>query len=547
MAAIRQSPLRTPKLSEGTQSKSAVQKSNIPRPRSRSPWSPRSAHIEDSDLEYRYEADGRDRRRLVVANAEVIPSSSESDIDTREALKMEDLRFHEGGPWNSAETSRSNVGLGFDFGTAISKARCRRGSGSRHQQEVRHSEQGDLAWNSRTPILSARGTRLAGNRPVQDDNHVRGNTRDSCATLDEEHQRRRAALLGIVSRLELGAGISTLVAGEGEESEYGGEEGFAISGSGEFRDRIAQHEEPNEMSDDGSVYGDADEDDDNTQPSIRRQQQPDEEKPRSSNCMPTFLLSTEDSDHHIHCHTQGHDVYLPDPHLRGPVSSRSSSPVSRIGPRASSRSPIIRNENTNVPIPAALRRHSVYHRSPSPGLHPEAKENTTKPENPSRRSRSPSLCYNQAEKQGTTGSVYAQPHVRTSRCDKVTERSDAVLIAERSHAAAARERHAFGIPPSESVEVYQQRASQLLSHAESNLSSVGSVYWHEEEEELSPGAETLFRKLSVTDIGRRNQSQQVCNFRYTRGMGPTDLALEQYGKYPTICYYATKPWRIVHP
>jgi hypothetical protein len=134
------------------------------------------------------------------------------------------------------------------------------------------------------------------------------------------------------------------------------------------------------------------------------------------------------------------------------------------------------------------------------------KETTTKPANLRRDSRSPSSRYHQDDKQRATGSAYPQPYLRSPCRDKVTEQSDAVLIAERSHAVAARERRAFGIPPSESVEVYQQRASQL-SHADSNLSSVGSAYWHEEEE-LSVGAETLFRKLSVTDSG---PSQPVCN------------------------------------
>jgi hypothetical protein len=106
------------------------------------------------------------------------------------------------------------------------------------------------------------------------------------------------------------------------------------------------------------------------------------------------------------------------------------------------------------------------------------------------------------------GSAYARPRGRTWRHDRDSEQSDAILIAERSHAAAARERRAFGIPPSESVEVYQQRASQLLSHADSNLSSVGSAYWHEEEE-LSAGAETLFERLSEKEMGRKSQSQQV--------------------------------------
>jgi hypothetical protein len=511
---IRQT-LRTPRFD------SNVQKSNIPRPQARTLWSSRSQRTEDSDLECRYEADGRDRRRLVVANAEVIPSSSESDVDNGKIQKVKDNQFDKAGSQSSAEISRSNVGLGFDIGAAVSKARGRLDSGGQRQQEARQSDQ-DSTWNSRTPTLPARGMRLNDSRVDRDDVQPRGNTRDSNSDFDEEHQRRRTALLGIVRGLGLGSGIPVPVSGENEESKYNREKGYAMSGSREFTDRIVQHEEPDGISEDGSVYGDGDDDDNNQHPMDQRQ---DQERPRSSSCMPTFLLSTEDSDDNVHGHGRDSDAYLPDPHLRKPTSSRSSSPHSRTVLRASSRSPIIRNENTNIPIPAALRRHSVYHRSPSPHLYPDVEENTTGPANLGWRPTSPSPRFNQAENQSAAPPAHGQPRVRSARRDRVSEQSDAVLIAERSHAAAARERRAFGIPPSESVEVYQPRVSQLLSHAESNLSSVGSVYWHEEEEELSPGAETLFRKLSGKEVGRRSQSQQVFKFVPDSRVCLTDFAL----------------------
>jgi hypothetical protein len=435
-------------------------------------------------VEFRYEVEGRDRRKLVVANAEVFPSSSESDVErSRVTRTMNDGTTGTG-------VSRTNVGLGFDLGTALNRDSWE--SGGRHQQDVKRPDKGGPVWDSRMPTLHARSKQTNRNRPDRESGDARDSMRNSNGDLDDE-QRRRTALLGIVSKLELGSGLPIPISAEVEESEYFGEEGFAISGSGELADQIT-HVEPEGMSEDGSVYDEGDEDEESLH-SMHIYQRQDEERPRSSNRMPTFLLSAEDP----HGQTYDHEI-------RKPESSRASSSNSGIGPRASSRSPIVRNEHTNIPIPAALRKHSVYHRSPNSSSHLDARESTLEPTSPRLLSRSPSPCLTPVEK--WAGSTYARPRGRTWRRDTDSEQSDAVLIAERSHAAAARERRAFGIPPSESVEVYQQRASQLLSHADSNLSSVGSTYWHDEEE-LSAGAETLFERLSEKEMGRKSQSQQV--------------------------------------
>ncbi|KAF9018362.1 Dbl homology domain-containing protein [Hymenopellis radicata] len=71
---------------------------------------------------------------------------------------------------------------------------------------------------------------------------------------------------------------------------------------------------------------------------------------------------------------------------------------------------------------------------------------------------------------------------------------EAVSIAQHSHVAAARQRRAFGIPPSESDEVYRGTQA-VLSHADSVLSEMN---WQddEEREDLSEGAVALFRTLS---------------------------------------------------
>lgn len=101
--------------------------------------------------------------------------------------------------------------------------------------------------------------------------------------------------------------------------------------------------------------------------------------------------------------------------------------------------------------------------------------------------------------------------------DHESQSYDAVTLAEHSRVAAARERRAFGIPPSESDEVYQTASRgthEVLSHADSILSAIGSEIWHNDEcDELSSGAEALFRTLSGgrprESFIRKNQQQQL--------------------------------------
>ena len=86
-------------------SKTRPYQSSIPRPKPRfNPPSFRSkASTDDSDLENRYERYSRDKRKLTVANAEVLPSgsSSESEVES-------------GRGWDTGVglNNRSAVGLG---------------------------------------------------------------------------------------------------------------------------------------------------------------------------------------------------------------------------------------------------------------------------------------------------------------------------------------------------------------------------------------------------------------------------------------------------
>ncbi|KAF9014705.1 hypothetical protein BDZ89DRAFT_1142100 [Hymenopellis radicata] len=69
-------------------------------------------------------------------------------------------------------------------------------------------------------------------------------------------------------------------------------------------------------------------------------------------------------------------------------------------------------------------------------------------------------------------------HARSSLKSSRGAFYEAVSIAQHSHVAAARPRRAFGIPPSESDEVYRETQAVLL-HADGVLSEMN---WQDDEE-----------------------------------------------------------------
>src|SRR5262249_25775722 len=114
------------------------------------------------------------------------------------------------------------------------------------------------------------------------------------------------------------------------------------------------------------------------------------------------------------------------------------------------------------------------------------------------------------EEDDDSGSEYEPPQQQrrsmTSRPATPIEHHsyESVKLAQYSRAAAARERQAFGIPPSASDELCEE-----LPKSDSVLSTVeSSERWEEgDEEELSFAAEALFRKLS----GSRRPEPKVEN------------------------------------
>jgi hypothetical protein len=110
--------------------------------------------------------------------------------------------------------------------------------------------------------------------------------------------------------------------------------------------------------------------------------------------------------------------------------------------------------------------------------------------------------------------VYNDESLR-GRLGKHKHRTEASAIVDGYRFAAARERMAFGIPPSDSDEVFKKALGEEgFSHTESEASSLNRTMWQEEEsEELSVDAESIFKamdyKKNEKDIKRDEERQVV--------------------------------------
>lgn len=509
-------------------------------PKGQNPWTGhQSTYVRnDSDFEDRYEVEGRDRRKLVVVNAEVMASSSSEGEESDHGIGDENWEMegnHERG--EQTEISHNQTGI-VGLGLGLEGFNTRREDANKHDLEINADWQNPQAprvqHGFQTPTLSILSSLSSApdyssrRDPVLPHDSggagvvsgVDSGPSDSMRRVEEERQRRRDALIGIVSGLELtGSRNGPLASGEMEESDYGGEDGLAISGSvGVGEGQSAENGghgitiEISKEDESESEY-----EDEESEPEVEynrsRQQQTYEEPPQGRNkqsrAVPTSQVSGQSDDggrivapesHAVSSnprfllHRPGSFMYRSPSPSRPPSAASYSSPVSyqtkdNCGRKSPLRSPVVRGQSdrdTAPPMPAALRRHSVYHQEPSPvrGL-------------------------------SSNSSIMDHPGSRAMSQDQglgITQRSNASV-------AAARERKALGIPPSESDEVYQNEAHRQsrLSHAESNLSTIGSnaAQWRQqvadgEDEEWSMGAETLFRTLSGKEqMGNGGEGEQV--------------------------------------
>ncbi|GLB42761.1 hypothetical protein LshimejAT787_1202100 [Lyophyllum shimeji] len=469
----------------GGKEPSRLQNSSIPRPQKRHLGPQTQWSADESDFENRFQAEDREHRQF-VATAEVFPSSSESDFERREKASGSSGTALENNSRNARGEQRG-LGLGLNLDSGMQKDRS---SIALEKQATSSSyEDGSMRSSHRTriPQKPARSSHLSHHFSTKTAkfDHDRDDVTD-------EYQRRREALLGIISRLESGK-QSAQRAVESARA-HSGEDDFAITVSRDFAGEAEQNFNgvSQQMHDDQLEHEDQSRRG-KVATQIRR------ERPRSSSCTPkpTFLLPTKDDEEP----TTGSSSY-PRAALQAERYAGSSSIPSPKAERKRkpSRSPVIPQINTTA-LPAALRRHSVYHRPASPNLSPsKADRGTSDKRLASRRSSGAGL-----------------PRLQDRELNQ--QRDESSDVDSPPYAAAARERQACGIPPSDSVGADLSRRS--LPHADSDLSSVGSVYWDDSDSELSPAAEKLFKNLGGSQAkGDRRSYQSVVDKPSRPGTNP---------------------------
>lgn len=469
-SATVKSPSASPSTaSRDPQTSSAVQAtaeaktftSNIPRPKNK--IVPLSVTTDESDIEFRWEQDRRDGRKLTVTNAEAFTSSSSSEGEA--SYVPVEGKFSAGrflprdstGP--SSDFQQNAVGLGLNIRMNVGQYESHSDADSYHSWPRHNGPSSEQETSMRYSLTSsASAESLYSERVIsyQDKYYDAGSPEEIYQ--DADHRRRQADLVNIVTDMVPPSGPSR-VTRYSMASDYCGEEGIAFSDSGDISDK------PCDTPNNNDEYNS----DDNYGYNFESSRSP-KERPRSSSCMPTFLISEVDDNEYAP------DEYTPyTPELRRPHSACDWTPPAQ----PSKLSP------SNRMIQSQGRRSS-------PGSPAKTKIASLPKKFPKKPSWNASRVEHSAF--STYGSEWSDTKIDAGRKPK-TNNPNVALPSH--HSVAARERQAFGIPPSESDDIQRGSNQQYrLSHAESDLSSVGSSYWQENLDELSTGAEILFRKLS---------------------------------------------------
>ncbi|KAL0067025.1 hypothetical protein AAF712_006014 [Marasmius tenuissimus] len=425
------------------------------------------ALTDDSDLEYRFELETRQRRRLTVANAKIPPCSSGSESEVESVMT----------PATGADTLIETladagreriVGLGIDFRYDALSARSDGIRDSNHLSNAKH-----CSLDSHASADSVYTDDEPESIPVTHGEHR------SLDSLDEKHRRRRETLLGLVRGLDLHRTSQQGIM-SGDESDYYGEPGLAVSGSGDVPTQAphAGRHQHVEATDSESDY---------------EQERHEGESPPSAapnrRSRPTSQVSTA-------------------PHLssfgrrpgRSPLPSRSPK-MGHSEIERTSKSPRLADDaGLTLSVPPAITTRKPTRDQHGLSVHP--------------RSPSPS-------------SLSPQP-VLPGR--ESFNHYESVIIAKQSREAAARGREALGIPPSESDEVYSSptmgashiqhqyadaNTPSTLPHTDSVVSTIDGDSWDDDKDDgqLSTGAEELFRTLRGSDVsgggGRRDAEDTV--------------------------------------
>ncbi|KAG7085627.1 hypothetical protein E1B28_003174 [Marasmius oreades] len=414
--------------------------SNIPRLRGNHSGGSRSASADDSDLEYRLELEARQYRRLTVINAKIpsCTSSSESEVESIVLSPATDLG-------EQGTTGERIVGLGLDFMDLKRNADM---DLDVHETTTKHFSMNTYA--SAGSIYTDEETEESVFDTGIDPTHQ---SSQSLASLDTNHNRRRETLLGLVRGLHRYHTPQHPVM-SGDESEYNGEPGLAISSSGDVQitsvntgvqeDRITQVEEL-----ESEVEQEGFENETNLEG-------------------PSHRLSRNPAHGLSFGRRPGQFSPLP--------FKPSNSPKTETESKRPNKSSGLIDGN---PLKATATSSS--------------KRKTSRHEHGSRSQANPPSPRNLVPQ--------PQPVVRDS-----FNSFESVVIAKKSREAVARGREAFGIPPSESDEVYhaspisnseRQANVATLPHIDSVGSNIDGDSWDNDKNngQLSVGAEALFREI----------------------------------------------------
>ncbi|KAF5378923.1 hypothetical protein D9757_008724 [Collybiopsis confluens] len=526
------------------------------------------ASTDESDFEYRYEMEKRDRRRLTVINAEVIASSSssssESEIDPSFAVTSPFQHSHFAGNiskrpvgptkasgYGSGHNERK-IGLGFVFPSD--------GGGGYVEEEqdynsfqVAHNDSDnrdmiDPGGGERRSRLSIASYPSAASI-YTDNEESEFQTMDSMARsgsfldlggLDETHSRRKAALLGLVRGLDdlqpaSVGGHSIRVDSAGvknrtlsEESDYRGADGVAVSsGSLDPGHAMGLWDSPVQRTglvdeDFGSEYGVSPVNDGRDPPTPNTSPDPAQSSSpygspaaspvsrRASLYFPKSTvprLSSADGNstgfgvsfgRSLPLETGKYDYLPPSPRLPSSADKPTAFDWGSLRP-----------SRTSQGIPFEEKGKNLRYVSNRKSFTEGSSISDTK--SPSSMAPSKSLSSASASAQGPKG-----PTADISSRRESYNTFESVVLAKRSKEAAVRTRQAFGIPPSASEEMYspddyhRNASSPQLPPADSissgvNVAMEGLSWEYEGSNELSVGAENLFRNLSLGEGGVRGE------------------------------------------
>ena len=417
-----------------------------------------------------------------MANAEVLPSgsSSESEVES-------------GRGWDTGvvHNTRGAVGLGLDMSMEVG----RNDMGGRWG-EVDMPDRQNNGDSARQKILrfSLPPSESAGSRYSEGSEAAFRQPYVDQADLAADHERRRAALMSIVSGLDAEMVNSTPKMSESQEGgEYFVEQGFAYSGSQDMSFAAACP---------SRVEKGKDRDEDR-----RKWDQQGEKRPRSSSCAPALWVSAEETMGEVPPRSQSVCQWnATSPSQSSFRGGLEAGPVDEVKRHSSS----IRSSTLSI-----RRRLSA---ADGTGLSPGSREagfmNGGKRQ--SSPIRPPISCPSTFEDKDTARhphrwGVYDDERLRKQQLSSPltnTDHSFHSSAGNSSYSVAARERLAFGIPPSESDEVHL--IPDVLSQTDSSLSLLEGGHWQEEWDTLSSGAESLLRQLSFeSTVGYQRRSRQV--------------------------------------